>query len=88
MLRSLQEQNKLAAFDPDEVQLLVRAFEDAFNVIQRSGAPLSLNGHAVRTRELLAARIIELASRGERDPKRLRDEAILYLAQYSVSDRD
>jgi hypothetical protein len=33
------------------------------------------------TREVLALRIIEIAQLGERDPDRLRDDALLYLAK-------
>jgi hypothetical protein len=34
--------------------------------------------HANATRELFALRIIEIAQLGERDPNRLRDDALLY----------
>jgi len=36
------------------------------------------------TRERLALRIIEIAQLGERDPNRLRDDALLYLARTNL----
>jgi hypothetical protein len=35
-------------------------------------------------RELLALRIIEIAQLGERDPNRLREDALLYLARTNL----
>jgi hypothetical protein len=46
--------------------------------VQDSGASVE---HAEATRELLALRIIEMAQLGERDPHRLRDDALFYLAR-------
>jgi len=53
------------AFGPDEIEVMSRALEEACNV-------LGVDGDA-RVREIIAARIIELASRGERNPQVLRD---------------
>ena len=49
--------------------------------MEESGAPFASDGHASVTRELLELRIIEIAQLGERDPARLRDDALLYLAR-------
>jgi hypothetical protein len=43
---------------------------------------------AEATRDLLALRIIEVATLGERDPHRLREEAMLHLAQSSLAQRN
>jgi hypothetical protein len=40
--------------------------------------------HAITTRELLALRIIEMAQLGERDPNRLREDALLYLRRTNL----
>jgi hypothetical protein len=56
-------------FGPDEIQLLVDAFEDALSaagVVDRS------DGAAIT----MAKRIVELAKAGERDPAKLRDGAL------------
>ena len=48
---------------------------------------LALN-QAEATRELLALRIIEMAKLGERDPHRLREDALLHLAQSNLAQRN
>ena len=54
---------------PREVEVLVKAFEDALRELQLSDRedPVTLT---------VAKRIIELANQGERDPVRLRDRAL------------
>jgi hypothetical protein len=60
---------KQHAFTPDEIKLLVTAFEEALLELQLKDRddPATL---------LVAKRIIALAQRGERDPIRLRDGAV------------
>jgi len=58
-----------SAFDPEATSAMSAAFDavcDALNL-----APSDARG-----RETVAARIIELARRGERDPARLRDRVL------------
>ena len=43
-----------------------------------------MEGHAEAARELLALRIIEIAQLGERDPARLRADALAYLARTNL----
>jgi hypothetical protein len=57
------------AFTPQEVQVLSDAFEAALR-------ELGLVDRSDPAVELVAKRIIELASRGERDPIRLREGAV------------
>jgi hypothetical protein len=61
------------SFGPEEVNVLVRAFEDALRVLQidRNG-PVS---------EALAKKIIELAQQGERDPLLLAKLALQSVSQ-------
>ena len=57
------------AFDPGEVELLVRVFEAPLK-------DLNLANRADPATELVAKRIIEIALKGERDPVRLREAAL------------
>ena len=81
MLQLLAKHALAGAFDDNEVQILVVALDLAWKAVQDSGAPLASEGYATATRELLALRIIEIAQLGERDPSRLRDDALLYLTR-------
>jgi hypothetical protein len=67
-------------FNPEEVSILTTVFDETWKAVREHGAA-ALNGQAEATREMLARRIIALALLGERDPSRLRDQALLYLAQ-------
>jgi len=71
-------------FDDIEVRVLVEAFDEAWKRILEDGDSLVGDGHAEATRELLALRIIEIAQLGERDPSRLRDDALAYLARTNL----
>jgi hypothetical protein len=57
------------AFGPDEIAVLVAAYEDALRA-------LSLVNHTDLATEMVAKKIIELAKQGERDPVRLRERVI------------
>jgi hypothetical protein len=57
-----------SAFDPVDVEAMSMAFDDVC-------AALMLN-HDARARETVAARIIELARRGEHSPTKLRDRVL------------
>ena len=46
-----------------------------------AGAFFASNGQSEAAREVLALRIIGMARLGERDPRRLRDDALLHIAQ-------
>jgi len=71
-------------FDDIEVRVLVEAFDEAWKRILEDGDSLVGDGHAEAPRELLALRIIEIAQLGERDPSRLRDDALTYLARTNL----
>jgi hypothetical protein len=79
MLKRLENYGGQAAFGPDVVRILTAAFDDAWKSIQDSGMTFPSDRHADATRELLALRIIETARLGERDERRLRDDALLHL---------
>ena len=84
MLKLLAKHALADAFDDNEVRVLVEAFEHAWKAVQDSGACIAPGAHSEATRELLALRIIEIAQLGERDPNRLRDDALLYLTRTNL----
>jgi hypothetical protein len=57
------------AFGPDEIAVLVAAYEDALRA-------LSLVNRTDPATEMVAKKIIELAKQGEHDPVRLRERVI------------
>ena len=61
--------SKGSVFTPETMTLLRDALEDAW-------AALRPDERARATRDMLAARLLELAAAGERDPARLRSEAL------------
>ena len=71
------------AFDPNEVHTLVAAFEKAWEAVQASGVVYP-EAKAEAARAILAKHIIEAAKQGERDHARLRDGALLALAQTNL----
>src|SRR5205823_2037350 len=71
-----------AEFDPETVRILTAAFDEAWQSVQSSsGISVPSQGCANAIREMLALRIIDTARLGERDQRRLRDDALLHLAQ-------
>jgi hypothetical protein len=70
-------------FSPDAVGTLTAAFDGAWQSITASGARPS-DQQSDLTRELLAKYIIERARQGELDQRRLRDGALLHLAQSNL----
>jgi hypothetical protein len=86
MQRYLQTVNGDAAFDPETVTALASALDGAWRSLQNTGVYFKSRGHAEATRERLARRIIEMAKLGERDPNRLRDDALADLARSNLTD--
>jgi len=70
-----------AAFDPETVGILIAAFDDAWQSVKANEIDLSSENRIELVRTVLARRILELALTGERDPDRLRKEAMLDLAK-------
>jgi|GEM_PF-939559 len=67
------------AFDPESIRVLETAFQAAWKTVNSSGCDLAVEGRAAATREVLAERIIEMAERGVRDPRRLVEHALAHL---------
>jgi hypothetical protein len=70
-------------FGPDEVHILVAAFDSAWETVQASGVRYPA-AKAEQVRAILAKHIIGAAINGERDHGRLRDGALLALAQSNL----
>ena len=62
-------------FDPETIQFLARALDDAWRYVETEGVPL--NGEERLAREALAKYIIDAATAGERDHRRLVENALL-----------
>ena len=70
-----------ASFDPETVETLSAAFDDAWEKIKQSGSTFARPAYERGAREILAKCIIEMAQHGERDKRVLSDVAVTYLAQ-------
>jgi hypothetical protein len=70
-------------FDADDIQILVAAFDKAWEAVQASGV-IYPKDKVELVRAILAKHIIAAAEDGERDHGRLRDGALLALAQSNL----
>jgi hypothetical protein len=75
------------AFDPETVQLLASAFEDAWDRLQKSGNRFAHPGYSRAMREVIAKHIIEMAQQGVKDPLRLAEETISFVNVHYVDNR-
>jgi hypothetical protein len=74
-----------ASFDPETVNLLSGAFEDAWQKVQTSGNRLARPCYASMMREVMAKHIFNLAKRGERDESKLSNSAFrFFTANYKA----
>lgn len=69
------------SFDPEAVEILSAAFDDAWTKLKASGSNLARPAYERGAREVLAKCIIELAQRGERDRSKLCEFALAHLSQ-------
>jgi hypothetical protein len=70
-----------SAFDPEFIETLVAAFEDAWAKVEQSGSKFASPRYKRAAQEIIAKRIIEMAQQGEKDPRQLVDDAVTYLAR-------
>jgi hypothetical protein len=68
------------SFDPEATHAMGVAFDSAWHDLEASGNIFSSQFTADWARKRIATRIINMVHRGERDPDRLRDDALAYLA--------
>jgi hypothetical protein len=74
----------LGVFDPDDIRILVGAFDKAWEAVQASGEVFDSKARVDTARAILAKHIIAAAKDGEREEGRLRDGALVALAQSNV----
>jgi hypothetical protein len=67
-----------------ELRILFAAFDKAWEAVQASGAIFDTDAKIQFARATLAKHIIEAAKQGERDQGRLRDGALVALAQSNL----
>jgi hypothetical protein len=70
-----------SAFDPELIETLVSAYEDAWRQVEESGSAFASPRYRRAAQEIVAKRIIEMAQRGEREPVKLAGDAVAYLAR-------
>jgi hypothetical protein len=87
MLRKLSELGEAGAFGPDEVRILVAAFDAAWETVKASGAPFSEPDYEETARDILAKWIIYAAKIGERDERMLTEGALLQLSRANLRRR-
>ena len=66
------------SFDPETIDLLSGAFENAWQRVQTSGHRLAQPGYANVMREVMAKHIINLSRHGERDEVTLSESAVYF----------
>jgi hypothetical protein len=81
MLKLTDEFAPDGVFDPETVDILVGAFDDAWKSAQVSGAPIANGDYAARAREILAKAIIEMAANGEQNRRKLTKGTLLQLSR-------
>ena len=83
-MRTFITSNAEGVFDPEAINILVGAFDDAWQSLTASGAPFAEERYRDNARLILAKHIIELARLGERDKRRLTEGALLELAHSNL----
>src|SRR6516162_7498377 len=74
----------IGVFSPDDVRILVAAFDAAWRSLLAKGITFESDRESKAVRDTLAKHIIEQARYGERDQRRLRDGAVLQYAPVKV----
>ena len=69
-----------AVFDPESVQVLASALDDAWARIEKTGSRFARPAYSRVMREVVARRIIEVAQRGERDQRKLAADAVKFIS--------
>jgi hypothetical protein len=88
MVEILKSVRPETAFDPDTIQVLASAFDDAWDRIQKSGSQFARPAYSRAMREVIAKRIIEMAQQGAKNPQSLADDAVRFLAANYKDDRN
>jgi len=86
MLKAI-DQYAGGVFSPEDVRILVAAFDGAWRSLLASGMIFESDRESEAARDSLAKHIIEQARYGERDQGRLRDGALLQYAQSRLTNK-
>jgi hypothetical protein len=76
------------AFDPETIQVLASAFDDAWDRIKQSGSRFARPAYSRATQEVIAKRIIERAQQGVKDPQALAEDSVQFLTTNYRDARD
>lgn len=68
------------AFDPEEVDILVAAFDEAWSQLCASGSDCARPAYSRAMREVVARRVVEVARRGVMDARHIATEATSFLS--------
>jgi hypothetical protein len=63
------------------METLVAAYEEAWLKVEKSGSSFASPRYRRAAQEIIAKRIIDMAQRGEIEPRQFADDAVAYLAQ-------
>ena len=81
MLRLIEEFEGEGAFEPEEVEVLVKAFDAAWSSLAKSGARLDSDYRIDEARNIIGKFIINEAKKGERNSRTLTEGALLHYTQ-------
>jgi hypothetical protein len=73
-------------FDPEAVQVLASALDDAWARIEKAGSRFARPAHSRVMREVVAKRIVEMAQRGVRDQEKLAADALRFISANYVEN--
>ena len=79
MIEILKYVQPKTVFDPEFIQVLASAFDDAWNRIEESGSRFARPGYSRAMREVMAKRIFEMAQQGVTDPQALAKDAVRFV---------
>jgi hypothetical protein len=81
MLPELAKLGEEGRFTPELISVLQSAFETAWAALLASGAPFAQPDYLDAARDILVRSVVEAAESGERDQRKLSDEALLQLSK-------
>jgi hypothetical protein len=83
VLQIIQKYGAEGVFQPEDLVVMVAAFDEAWHRLESSGVRFESDYELQQARNTVGKYIIEEAKKGERDKRRLRDAALL-LAQSTL----
>jgi hypothetical protein len=84
VLRIVKACGEEGVFQPEELFVLVAAFDEAWQQLERSGVRFDNDHELEHARNKLGRHIIDQAKNGERDKVELRDGALLAYSQSAL----